>query len=1299
MEAAILRETRVDACTMTTASTPPAEIDEALAAARAVSAAVEAASATAAAAAAAAAADALRNEDGFSLDAALGLAEEPLEALEEPEADDLSTEEQQQQQQEQQDRPQQLLTVPPQLASPLKDGSAVGGEAASTIRSSSRSPSVFKSEPLSAAATEAPAAAKARRKARLACVKRAQNLEKIWLCGWAAWLRGLNSFVVEGRSSSKDSNTDCCCTPLLQGACLASFIAYCHKAQQPQQQHQLVAGRQRSRRVLLQRLQQLREEQLEALAPFSEASAVSPAAAAAPAAHTGSEDAVGKLGRELKTAAAPSVACGVPAAASAVLRTATEDYCIPTDGRAAYCFLASFEALQEGRLMHPFFCDSVPHAAAAAAAAAAVKRAQRAQQQQQEQRVAVAAAAGELPQHELAAAASAPEAAAAAALSSLRSRANEQHQWQQRRRQQHDRQKQEGSQQQTQQDSVKPEAPRGGSSSTSSSSGVALLNPRLPLAESRRFPFPYGFAGVLKKALRAVEAQQAPSALLAVVGWPLYCFCCKCCHCCWCCSCCCWPCFRDGSRHQCRCFRELQQELRQPLQQLQRPRKHPSWAAAVAAAAVSIDGFVVLQVCFAAGESACQSPPPIGLTRLFQSAGVPIPPYAAAAAGASTSAAAPAGGRLAARTQASKQKARASGPVFEQQQLLAACPYDSLFSFAASEAAEAGDAAAAVATTAAAPGTAARERSSKTRLLPHRRQALASDDASAAEGGAWAAPSALTNQPLPPLSRSELLQLLQLPAPLEVWGEFFCGREKRWVACVFKGPADSIFDAADVLSGRKGATMSAAAAAAAAESKPAAAAAAAQDVLSLQFLRCCCAVEQQKLEELQQRQQQLLQQQSLQKQREDEAAAAAQRAQVLTSGLLLNFKAPRRRLGSLGSSSSSSSESEGSSDASGERRCCSVAEAPSASVSKDITSAIRAGEAAHAAAAATVSPVTRLPGKDLRWPRYWEAKPWGLLFLSPNHLSLFVLPEHHQQQQEQDALRHPLLRMLLWRLQAKLVDPPDALQQLMGALTDALENESCVRDDQPSFSNSNSSSNSSERQAAPHERAEEAALIADAFAAAWKQSSASSSGSRKRGRAAIQDTGTIASPRSNSTSSDSIKRGATAVSSGGQELLGADFLQARRQRKGGLLQQGQMMLQRQQVQHQQQQHQQLQRAHPSASGLNPAFAANGAAMVVKMKTHGYAEKPVSNSNKQRSCPELQQRQQQQQRLFALEQQGRAAVRFVLAVEASGALKDVTHRYVSRQVSPATSWRLFEAAAYKLVESQRLFQFFHFVLSA
>ncbi|KAL8449757.1 hypothetical protein Emag_003540 [Eimeria magna] len=1110
-----------------------------------------------------------------------------------------------------------------------------------------------------------------------------KNLEKIWVCGWAAWLRGLNSVVIEGRSNSKEGKTGCYCTPLLQGACLASFIAYCRKAQQPQQQHQLGGGKQRGRRVLLQRLQQLREEQLKALTPSSAARADSTAAIAPQVAQRrvqGADEALAE------TAAAPSAAFDVPAAALAMPGTAPEDYCIPADGQAAYCFLASFEAQQESRLMHPFFCDSVPHAAAAAAAVAAVKRAQRAQQQQQEQRAAAGAFGRELPQHELAAAASAPEAAAAAALSSLRNRAGLQHHRQQQQLQQHDRQRQERSHPHTQPNFVKREPLRGSSSSASSTSGVALLNPRLPLLRSRRLPSPYGFASVLSKSLRAVETQQAPSALLAVAFAP-----------------------RRPKVRARKLLPQLQQEGSPQLQwicsstkvavetgdasfvlpSLMQRLPHttevaatvaslaatvaaiaqlPVEAAAVAGAAIGTDCFGVLQVCFAAGENACLSSPPKGLIRLFEAAGVPIPPYAAAAAAASASAAAPADGDLMADTRASRHKVRASAAASEQQQLLAACPYDCVFSFAASEAAKPGDAAAALATATAAPATGARNKSSKTRLLPHRRQPLAGHDATLAGGGAGAAPSALTHQPLPPLSRSEWLQLLQLPAPLEVWGEFFCSREKRWIACVIRGPTDSIFDAADVLAGRKGSTMSSAAAAAAAECKLTAAAAAAQEVLLLQFLRCCCAAEQQKLEDLQQRQQHLQRQQLLLKQQREEAAAAAQRAQALTSGLLLNFKPRRRRLGALGSSSSSSG-SEGSSDASEERNRCSVAEAPGASVSSNVKSARQMGEAAHAAAAATVSAVPRIPRKDLHWPRYWEAKPWGLLFLSPNHLSLFVLPQHHRQQQQHDALRHPLLRMLLWRLQAKLVNPPAALQQLMIALTDALDSESCARDDHPSSSNSYISSSSSERQPAPHEMAEEAALIADAFAAAWKQSSSSRS-SRKRGRAAMQGSvDAITPPKSHSTSDNSSRRGTLAASLRGQGLLGADFLQARRQRTGGLQQQGQTTQQRQQVQHRQQQ---LQRERPSASGHDSSSSAAGAGSAVKVNLQGTVEDTASGSNAHRPCPEPQLRQQQQGKLFALEQQGRAAVRFVLAVEASGALKDVTYRYASRQASLAAT---------------------------
>lgn len=538
------------------------------------------------------------------------------------------------------------------------------------------------------------------------------------------------------------------------------------------------------------------------------------------------------------------------------------------------------------------------------------------------------------------------------------------------------------------------------------------------------------------------------------------------------------------------------------------------------------------------------------------------------------------------------------------------------------------------------PGAAAAGRPScRVRLLPHRRQAGNTD--------CRVTSAAAAHPPLPPLSRHELLQLLQLQAPLQVWGEFFSKGEKRWIACVFRGPEQSVYDAADILAGRKAPTQ-----------PPAAAGAAAQEALQLQFLRCCCLVEQRRLDELKQRQQQ---QQELQRQQQrEETEIQPEMSRSLTSGLLLSAK-PRRRAVAASSSDSNSISSDSGTETDfdatetpfqapneitsrlQDERACSSSPSPAASAAAVAAGAIAPASRAAAGATAARHPAARA---SLRCPLYWEAGRWGLLFLRPGHLSLFVLPMQQRQlllNRQRHVLQSPLLRTLLWRLQAKTANPPPQLQQLMIDVADAADSEPCA----PCRRSSNDSATSGlvEKHAAPHELAEEAALIADAFAAAWKPNNSS----RKRARVSVQGTKDAAA---NSSSSVSSNKRRAAPPLGGHERLGAAFLQTCRQGKGGLQQmQGAFR--------QQPQQQQVSEKHK----VVPLPTAGAVVIGAFGQTELVGAAPCSTQGPHQK--------QHQQGVSALEQQGRAAVRFVLAVDPCGALKDVTHRYVTRQVSCAS----------------------------
>ncbi|OEH79564.1 DNA repair protein [Cyclospora cayetanensis] len=868
-------------------------------------------------------------EEGSSLDAALGLGEVPHQSLEdfEEEAEGGT-----------QNREESLILHPesPWLCSKYSAEAIAPSSSLNTGIGGSSSAGI--DPPKAEADPKVAAAAAAQRKARASCIRRAQDLEKVWLFGWAAWLQSLNSIVLEGCSSSR-SQGSYSCTPLLQGACLASYIAFCTKAQN--QQDSQTVGTQRSRRLLLQHLQQLHQQVLQAKATAEEAQQHFDQRSAPPS--PCSAAVVGQAPATTHGAGGPDTKVG--------------DCYIPADGFAAFCFIASFQLLPDGRLQHPFFCASMPHAAAAAAA---TRRAQHAQQHLQQ--AAAMALVPRLSAEQSGAFTSVQKGGAAGLLAvpCHRALAGEQ-QAKCERMQQH------------QQPLVKRE-----NSGNPASGAAVFLDPLLPLASGRRRPFPFGFSSLLAKSLRALSTCKAPSALLAVLFVAL--------------------------------CRALGLTARLVVQLPPAGLRIPKTEA----------------------ESACLSPPPQGLVRLFAAAGLPIPPFAAAAKSPCASAAASTAAEGESYVnQRKKAAAQRRGPLIHQETPLQACPYDSLFTITKAATASLAKAAPQMLT---ADG---RIREAPTRLLPHRRQRL--DTIGVAVAGQVG-----KNVVLSPLSRSETLQLLQLPESLQVWGEFFCPTKKRWIACVLKGPHHSIYDAADVLAGRRPPTPF-------------------LNASATPFGGVCPA-----------------------------------RARDLVQ------EAVQQRF---------------------LRRCCTTL------------------------------------------------------------------------QHQLDALREP-----------------------------------------------------------PHEMAEEAALIADEFAAAWKQCG---SGSRKkRSCAALLACGTT-TPTGSSRSSNDQNKSPTVY--GGGELLGSDFLRARKQAKGRLLQPRLCAAPQEEAQKKQQQQ--------SITSAAEASLATAAAVVLQDRESYVQEAHVEVRVFQPSLQgQEEQHHQDQQHLnspaLAGDRQSRATVRFVLAVEASGTLKDVTHRYVS-----------------------------------
>lgn len=185
-------------------------------------------------------------------------------------------------------------------------------------------------------AVRAPLPGRRSRRPKRECLRRAKFLQRAWLCGWVAWLKGLNARVLQGKAaplsasrrrggkngvSLSETQQE---TPLLQAAALSAYLHFCRQAQQADL----------------------------AASPFAEAAGDFPKA----------EELQRLLGQQREALREAKAALDADDASvlSNQASLAEEAECVPADCEAVFCFVASFfQVLKEDRRRHPFFRDSI----------------------------------------------------------------------------------------------------------------------------------------------------------------------------------------------------------------------------------------------------------------------------------------------------------------------------------------------------------------------------------------------------------------------------------------------------------------------------------------------------------------------------------------------------------------------------------------------------------------------------------------------------------------------------------------------------------------------------------------------------------------------------------------------------------------------------------------------------------------------------------------------------------------------------------------------------------------------------